>query len=350
MSIRVSVVLPTYQSPEMLARCLSALAGQDFDPAEYEIIVTGDRDCQAVRQVVDEQAGQKIAYCFIQPGDNEQDRHSNGQQVESGISPSPAIRYLPASENRGLAAVRNRGWRAARGEIIAFIAEDCIPSSGWLKSGCRAIDGGAAGVGGQVILPLPDRPTAAQVSLAGLEQAEFPAANCFFRRSLLEELGGFDERFTMAYGQDSDLYFTLLERQDPLATAPEAVVFHRPAASPWGWSLSLQRKSMFNALLYKKHPRLYAQRLARRLPGLYYLNSALLLLSALAGLLGFWQAAGVGALVWLLLSLLLSLERLQKTTLRGWHVVEVFLTSIFIPPLALFWRVFGSLKFGVVFI
>ena len=37
--MRVSVVVPTYRRPELLARCLAALAAQDFDPKAVEVIV-----------------------------------------------------------------------------------------------------------------------------------------------------------------------------------------------------------------------------------------------------------------------------------------------------------------------
>ena len=52
--------------------------------------------------------------------------------------------------------------------------------------------------------------------------------------------------------------------------APQAVVVHpvRPAA--WGVSLGQQRKSMFNALLYQKHPQLYRCRIQPGPPWHYY--------------------------------------------------------------------------------
>ena len=40
--MRVSVVVPTYRRPELLDRCLAALAAQDFDGAVYEILIADD--------------------------------------------------------------------------------------------------------------------------------------------------------------------------------------------------------------------------------------------------------------------------------------------------------------------
>ena len=52
MTVRVSVVVPTYKRPELLDRCLSALVEQDYDPSLYEIVVADDAaSCDTRRQV-----------------------------------------------------------------------------------------------------------------------------------------------------------------------------------------------------------------------------------------------------------------------------------------------------------
>ena len=68
----------------------------------------------------------------------------------------------------------------------------------------------------------------------------------------------------------SDLYFTLLECGHSLSRATGAVVVHPVREPSWGVSVREQRKSMYNALLYKKHPRLYRQRVQARPPLRYY--------------------------------------------------------------------------------
>jgi GT2 family glycosyltransferase len=52
------------------------------------------------------------------------------------------------------------------------------------------------------------------------------------RRSALEMVGGFDERFTVAWREDSDLQFTLLERGMILVSALRAVVTHPIRQAP----------------------------------------------------------------------------------------------------------------------
>ena len=84
-------------------------------------------------------------------------------------------------------------------------------------------------------------------------------------------MGGFDERFTAAWREDSDLAFTVLERHECIVRAPRAIVVHPVRAARWGSSIGQQRKSMYNALLYKKHPALYRARVQASPPWRYYL-------------------------------------------------------------------------------
>lgn len=330
MSICVSVVVPTCNRPLLLERCLLALFAQDFAPTDYEIIVVDDAACRLTCQLVE---------CL--GGLNER-RNGKGPR-------HPRVRYLPVTGPHGPAAARNLGWRAAHGPIVAFTDDDCVPTPGWLKAGMAAFVDGVVGVSGQVIVPLPVRPTDYEHSSAGLGRSEFVTANCFYRRDALARIGGFDERFTAPWREDSDLFFTLLEQQSRLIHAPAAVVVHpvRPAA--WGVSLMQQRKSMFNALLYKKHPRLYRQRLQPVTPWHYYTIVIALIGACVSFACGRRPLALAAATVWAALTGHFCARRLRQTSHDPQHVAEMIITSMLIPPLAVFWRIRGALKFRVVF-
>ncbi|MDQ6660091.1 MAG: glycosyltransferase family 2 protein, partial [Chloroflexota bacterium] len=131
MTLRVSVVVPTFKRPALLERCLNALLSQDFAPRDYEVIVVDDADCDETRLQVEWRA--KCA-------------------KECGHT----MRYIPItgiSRSHGPAAARNIGWRAAYGEIIAFTDDDCIPVSSWLTEGYAAFVDGVAAVSGRIIVP-----------------------------------------------------------------------------------------------------------------------------------------------------------------------------------------------------
>lgn len=321
---RVSVVVPTYNRPAQLERCLAALLAQDIEPAAYEVIVADDAACDATRRQV----------CC------------HAERVRAS---GHWLRYQPVTGRHGPAAARNAGWRAAEGAIIAFTDDDCLPAPGWLRAGLAACLNGAEGASGRVVVPLPRRPTDYERDAANLVRSSFVTANCFYRRDTLAAVGGFDERFTAAWREDSDLYFTLLRRHARLVEAPDAVVVHPVRPARWGVSLSQQRKSLFNALLYKKHPALYRRYIQAAPPWHYYRMMGALLL-ALGGLLrGDRRCTRAAALLWAGMVARFCLLRLRGASHSPRHVAEMAVTSVLIPPLSIYWRIRGALAFHVFF-
>ncbi|MCD6681508.1 MAG: glycosyltransferase [Burkholderiaceae bacterium] len=322
MSVLVSVVVPTFRRPALLARCLDALLAQTLHPALYEIVVADDAPAEAVQTLVDRL--QARGRC--------------------------ALRYVPVRETQGAAGARNAGWRAASGEIIAFTDDDTVPDRRWLLAGLHALAAGASAVTGRIEMPLPQRPTDYEKDAAGLTRAEFVTANCFVRRDVLERIGGFDERFTSAWREDSDLHFRLLEAGCRIERAPDALVVHPVREAGFGVSLAQQRKVVFDALLYRKHPRLYRQRIRRMPPIEYYVAAASVLAAILATATGRPLGALVALVPWLLVTLYLTSKRLRGTTHSPRHVAEMAITSAAIPLASVFWRSVASVRHRVLFL
>jgi glycosyltransferase involved in cell wall biosynthesis len=329
--ICVSVVLPTYRRPALLERCLGALASQNFNPAWFEIIVVDDADDGDTRRRV---------------------------QQWARFRPLPAVRYVPVRGPHGPAIARNVGWRTAEGELIAFTDDDTIPEPEWLRHGWEAFQRNPRLVAawGRIVVPLPPKPTDYEKDAAGLEGAEFATANAFCRRGALEAVGGFDERFRLAWREDSDLYFSLLEMfgdtpgPPAIAPVPEACVMHPVRPASWGESLRQARKAMYNALLYKKHPRLYREKIQRFPPWLYYLDVALLIAAGINVFRGDAQAVTFCLSAWIALTVLFSIKRLYHTAHAPLHIAEMLVTSALIPVMAVYWRLRGALRFRVAFL
>lgn len=323
MTIRVSVVVPTYKRPHLLDRCLGALLAQDYPPEAYEIIVVDDADDPATFRLVQ--------WRRSQPGTR------------------PTLRYLRVHGPHSPAIARNLGWRAARGSVIAFTDDDCVPLPDWLREGMAALGVQYAAVWGRVVVPVPQDPTDYERDAARLANAGFVTANCFCRRQVLTAIGGLDEKFSAAWREDSDLYFSLLERRHQIAQAPRATVMHPIRPAPWGASLKQQRKIQYDALLYKKHPQLYRSRVRRTPRWDYYVMNLLLL----GGIIG-W-AADIEPLAWSASAAWAALigrfcwTRLRRTSHRVSHVAEMIVTSALIPTLAVFWRFVGAVRFRVLF-
>lgn len=284
----VSVIVPTCARPRLLERCVAALERQTLPREAFEVIV-----------------------------------------VDDGAS------------RDGPAAARNRGWRQARSPIVAFTDDDTEPDPRWLEEGLKPFQTGADAVSGRIVMPLARTPTDYERDAQGLERAEFVTANCLVRREVLERLGGFDESFRLPWREDSDLHFRLLEGGFRIARAPEAVVVHPVRPAPWGVSLRQQKKVMFDALLFRKHRRLYRERI-RPVPrwDYYAITGALLLSPLIPPLL----------LLWALFTASFLAERTKGTSPSPLHRLELLVTSVAIPPLAVFWRVVGALRYRVAFV
>ncbi|SAK56721.1 glycosyltransferase family 2 protein [Caballeronia ptereochthonis] len=321
----VSVVVPTYRRPAMLERCVLALAAQAYDPARYEIIVCDDGPDEATRACV-----LRLAR----------------QHAEHG----PRIRYVPVTATQGPAGARNAGWRASLARSIAFTDDDTIPDPRWLANGMRAIDAGADAVSGRIVVPLPKRPTDYELDAAGLVAAEFATANAFATRAALERTGGFDARFTAAWREDSDLQFTLMRAGLVIARADDAMVLHPVRPARWGVSISQQKKSQFDALLYKKHPELFRARIRRGPPLLYYAMFAALIAALLSLVAGAPEAALLAMLAWAMMTIRFTLKRLETAAHTPAHIAEMLWTSAVIPYLSIYWRIRGALKFRVLFL
>jgi GT2 family glycosyltransferase len=323
--LHASVVVPTCRRPQLLERCLTALVTQTLAPRRYEIIVCDDAPDDATRSLVERFADEHRA---------------------RGLN----VHYLPVRATQGPAAARNAGWQHARAPVIAFTDDDTIPDAHWLEAGLAAITDDVAAVSGAIVVPHPEQPTDYEADASALERAEFATANAFVRRVALATVNGFDERFTAAWREDSDLQFALTRAGGRIVHASDAVVVHPVRPARWGVSLAQQKKNRFEALLYFKHRRLYKRHIALRPP----LDSYAIVIAAIATVLGATHGAppiaAAGAFVWFAMTARLFVRRMRGRS-RAWkHVAEMAVTSILIPFLSIFWRIYGAVRYRTWFL
>jgi GT2 family glycosyltransferase len=303
---------------------LEALLRQDLAGDAYEIIVADDGPDPETRDIVEVAA--------ILAGGR------------------PAVRYIAVTGSQGPAAARNRGWRAAAADVVAFTDDDTIPSRSWLREGLAAMRPGIAAAAGRIRMVAQSQPTDYERDASALSRAEFATANCFVRQDDLASVGGFDERFAMAWREDSDLHFTLLRRGALIERAPLAVVTHPIRAASWGVSLRQQSKIVYDALLFKKHPDFYRARIRARPRWDYYAIVTMLIGAPLAAVEGAPIVAVTCAGLWGGMTIYLCIRRLRGTSRRLSHVAEMVATSIAIPPCATFWRLVGAFRYRAIFL
>jgi hypothetical protein len=323
-SIALSVVVPTWGRLDQLDSCLDALSRQTLAPQRFEIIIVDD-----------------------EPDHNT--LHLVSRWRTHGCARGPRLVYFANSGLHGVAAARNCGWRIARASIIAFTDDTAIPAPDWLEQALMAFSSGIEALCGKISIPFAATPTESQRQALRKQSAEFACTNFFCRRALLETEGGFDERFTDADCSETDLHFRLLARPAAIVRAEQVQVTQPMRPPPWGASVSDLRHSVGQALLFKKHPLLYRQKIQGGAPWDYYAIVAVLLLAIAGTVAGIPALAAAGVLVWLVLTTRLCQVRLQGTSRSLRHVAEIVITSVLIPPLAVFWRLTGALRYRVRF-
>jgi len=193
----LSVIVCTRNRPELLGRCLEALALQE---GSFEVVVVNQGDSPAA------------------------------------ILADPRFRLITDQE-RGLAAGRNTGVRAAAGEVIAFLDDDAVPDPGYAQAleKCFEEDVQLAAAAGRILALEDGRPYArvhdATARMLGRgDWMHFLGGNFALRRAVVDRVGSFDERFgagcRWASGEETDYFFRMQYRNCRIAYVPAAVVRH----------------------------------------------------------------------------------------------------------------------------
>lgn len=199
----ITVVIPTYNRRALLAQCLSSLFSQTRSAHDFEIVVVIDGGTDDTRD-------------YLQ------------------ILKFPCVSQIIQQENRGQAAARNAGIRAARGQYILLLDDDLICDPNLIQQHLAAHDGSASVVIGPISHDDTD-PGIPALAIdreihpfyerleAGIPQMPWLPPNSSASRELLLGLGGYDERFTSAR-EDTDFGIRLAAAGVEFRYAPRAVV------------------------------------------------------------------------------------------------------------------------------
>lgn len=203
----ISVVIPTHNRPESLTRCLQAIAGLEHPKDRFEVIVVDDGGEASLDQVV-----------------------STFRDRLDIVSLKQA--------HAGPAAARNAGAARANGSSFVFLDDDCVPANDWLRAlETRIAATRTHAIGGRTLNGLRDNlySSASQLLIDYLYEyynvrlprtSFFASNNVAFPREGFHEVGGFDERFTTAGGEDRDLCERWLQHGAQMTYAPDVLVFH----------------------------------------------------------------------------------------------------------------------------
>ncbi|WP_206312997.1 glycosyltransferase [Streptomyces sp. JB150] len=306
-----AVVIPTLGRPG-LGACLRALAVAEGPPPRRVVLV-------------DDRPGARGGASLL-------------TEVPESLRPRTAV--VPGGA-RGPAAARNTGWRAA-GAVpwIVFLDDDVVPGPTWAADLARDLAAASertAAVTARIVVPLPRdrRPTDWERNTAGLATARWITADMAYRRTALEAAGGFDERFRRAFREDADLALRVTAAGWSVTEGSRTTAHPVRPTDRWV-SVRLQAGNADDVLMTRLHGRDWWRRADAprgRLPVHAAVTAAAVAALSCAALRR-PRGAGLCGALWLAGTAEFALARIRPGPRTRDEVVTMALTSLAIPPAA----------------
>ena len=205
----ISVIVPIYNGEHEITRLLDALNAQSIDPSLVEYIMVNNNSKDRTRAVIEEYA--KTA------------------RID--------LKCVDENDIQGSYAARNKGIRAATGEILVFTDADCMPDKDWIKNLLPGFDDPEIGaVGGAINAAPGDTLLEEFATRRGVLSQEtyfkhphmpyFATANAAYRKDVFKKVGLF--RPGLKTFGDADLCWRMqLELAYKLDYREDAIVLHK---------------------------------------------------------------------------------------------------------------------------
>ena len=203
-----SVIVPTYNRPQQLARCLNALTRLDPPAGGFEVIVVNDGGADfddSLRRAIETDAATPVR--------------------------------LISQRNAGPGVARNAGAAVAHGTWLAFTDDDCEPQPNWLRAFEHALSAQPAALAGGTIRNSIRNNVFSETSqvLVGFisewfdgtrRERMFTSNNIALARSEFIECGGFDPNFGIPAAEDREFCDRWFAQGRPSVSVADALVNH----------------------------------------------------------------------------------------------------------------------------
>lgn len=205
----VSVIIPTYGRPKNLSRAIKSVLAQTYE--NIEIIVVDDNNPRTDARIETEK---------------------EMQQFESNSN----VQYIQHECNKNGSAARNTGWRASKGDYIAFLDDDdeFLPKKVAVQVECMdALDDswGACYTsyhvlksGGETEYSGENRQGNLYMNALMRTLYIMGGSNLLVRRKVVEEINGFDESFRR--NQDLEFLVRILEKYKLAFVRDDSLCIH----------------------------------------------------------------------------------------------------------------------------
>jgi glycosyltransferase involved in cell wall biosynthesis len=225
----VSIIIPTFNGASRIGNCLDALSHQTAG-RDAEILVVNDGSTDNTADVVARYSG---------------------------------VRLITQS-NAGPAAARNRGALEARGTIILFTDDDCVPMLEWLAAMIEPFKDPSV-VGAKGIYHTRQRSLVARFvqieyedkyrRMSDLPQIDFiDTYSAGFRRDRFLEMNGYDTSFPVACAEDVELSYRISTRGWTMKFVPAAIVYHTHPDTLWRYLRKKYKFAFWRVLAVRKNP------------------------------------------------------------------------------------------------
>ena len=173
MSPLVSVVICVRNGEKYIKGCINSLLNQTFK--DYEIILANDASTDRTLRIINEFRDQRI-------------------------------KVLSNNECLGIAKSRNIGIKHANGKYIFCTDADCTVSKTWIEEGLSCFAAGCVGVEGQLIYVSENyQPTFSTQFMDNKTGGHFMTGNVAYRKDMIKEIGGFNEKINHFADRDLGL-------------------------------------------------------------------------------------------------------------------------------------------------
>ena len=222
----ISVVIPTFNRCNLLINCLLALEQQTFPFKNFEIIVVDD-------------------------GSTDQTENMVGDFIKKTKSNCKYYKIKHSGPSRA----RNKGIEMAKGEIIAFTDDDCIPAPDWLENiyNTFILNRKLLAVGGKTIT-FNNHITPFSHWIEDDHPYSFPSCNIAVLKNVLIQINGFDEN--LFPNEDWDLVFKI-RKIGKIIYNPKVIVIHPPVSKKFFYFVKKLKNLDTEFILFKKHKELY---------------------------------------------------------------------------------------------
>ncbi|MCR9198651.1 MAG: glycosyltransferase [Planctomycetaceae bacterium] len=192
---RVSIVIPVYNRPDLLADVLRGLTQQTCDVSEMQVLVCDDGSTDDLSPIVRQYSAQLPVQLLRQ-------------------------------ENSGPAAARNLGIRHAGADVVLFLDSDVLPDPDLVKSLLSGLQDHPDWAGAEArVVPVDGEPTPLWDAPVCESGGVYLTAAIAYRTGILRQVGGMDEAFKRAACEDVELAARVLPH-GPIGFVPAASVRH----------------------------------------------------------------------------------------------------------------------------